>query len=489
MTLTGERSEVRTAPPEPSATAAGPRLSTVFTCLFAFGGFVIGMRPLHDNSFILHLRTGRLILDHGIPRHDPYSFTAHGAKWVAQSWLVEVLYATVNRVGGSFSLRLLGGAVGCFVGFMLFRLAWRGAQDRIRAGGLTLLAFAAMMNVWSERPLMYGLAAMLVVVAVVEAPDTWVGRHPYVVLPVSLWLWANMHGSFVIGFGYVGLHLLGRALEHHPPTRGRERDLLRASVLAGLLTLLNPYFLDLAMFPFRLMGRGEVLSDVSEWQSPSFRETGGMLFGAFALTTIVLFARKRVGTRDLLITVVFMLLGLWAIRNVGLAVIAILPIQARLARVEHPRPDGRASLHRIMVVAAVVALLLSIVRAAGQDSWRLDAYPVKAYDAIKSQGFEGRRLYTTDTWGDYVIGRAWPNQEVFFDDRYDMYPVTVNDDWSVIHGVKPGWLATIDRYQVDVVMAKTPSALTQALAERRDWKRIYADKIATVYVRRPPASA
>jgi hypothetical protein len=371
---------------------------------------------------------------------------------------------------------------------MLFRLAWRGTQERIPAGGLTLVALAALMNVWSERPLMYGLAAMLVVVAVVEAPDTWVGRHPYVVLPVSMWLWANMHGSFIIGFGYLGLHLVGRALEHHPPTRGRERELLRASVVAGLLTLLNPYFLDLVLFPLRLMGRGEVLRDVAEWQSPNFREAGGMLFGAFVLCTIVLFARKRVGTRDLLITVVFTLLGLWAIRNVGLTVIAILPILARLARNEHPRPDERASVHRLMVVTAVIALLLSVVHAAGQDDWHLAAYPVKAFDAIKSHGFEGRRLYTTDAWGGYVVARAYPDQKVFFDDRYDMYPIQVNHDYGVIGSVAPGWQDLLDRYQVEVIMARSKSALTQALAERSEWTRIFTDKTATVYVRRAPAS-
>jgi hypothetical protein len=490
MTLTGERSEVRAAPsPGQPAPARGPRLSTVFTCLFAVGGFAIGIRQLHDNSFMWHLSTGSINLDHGIPRHDPYSFTAPGAKWVAQSWLAELLYGVVNRAGGAFGLRLLGGVVGCFVGFMLFRLAWRGTRDRIRAGGLTILALAALMNVWSERPLMYGLAAMLVIVAVVEAPDSRLGRHPYVVLPVAMWIWANMHGSFIIGLGYLGLHLVGRALEHHPPTRGRERDLLRASVLAGLLTLLNPYFLDLVLFPLRLMGRGEVLRDVSEWQSPSFREAGGMLFGAFVLFTLVLFARKRVGTRDVLITVVFTLLGLWAIRNVGLTVIAILPIQARLARNENPRPDERASVHRLMVATAVIALLLSIVHAAGQEDWNLKTYPVDAFNAIKAQGFEGRRLYTTDGWGGYVIARAWPDQKVFFDDRYDMYPIQVNHDYTAIAAVGPAWKDLLDRYRVDVVMSPSKSALVQALAERPDWTPIYTDKTATVYVRRAPANA
>src|SRR2546423_4939840 len=318
----------------------GPRLSTVFTWVFAVGGLAIGIRPLHDNSFMVHLRTGRLILDHGIPRHDPYSFSAAGTKWIAQSWLAELLYGVVNRVGGAFGLRLLGAAIGLAVGVLLFRIALRTANDRRRPCALSLLALAVLMNVWSERPLMFGILAMLVLGIVVELPDTWVGRHPLLVLPALMWMWANTHGTFIVGFGYLAVHLVGRALEGHPSTQGRERELLRGAALAAALTLINPYGRDLLLFPVRLLGRSEAIRDVAEWQSPGFRTVGGVLFGVFLVCTLVVLARKRAGVRDLLITVTFIVFGLWAIRNVGLTAVAILPILGRLLRNDAPRPDA-----------------------------------------------------------------------------------------------------------------------------------------------------
>src|SRR5215211_2611020 len=84
-----------TSPPQTSGSDArvrGPRMSTVFTSVFALGGLALGVRQLHDNSFLWHMRTGELILDRGIPHSDPYSFTAPGTKWIAQSWLAELLY-------------------------------------------------------------------------------------------------------------------------------------------------------------------------------------------------------------------------------------------------------------------------------------------------------------------------------------------------------------------------------------------------------------
>jgi hypothetical protein len=232
------------------------------------------------------------------------------------------------------------------------------------------------------------------------------------------------------------------------------------------------------------MARGGVLRDVAEWQSPNFRELGGQLFGAFLVCTLVILARKRVGARDLLITVIFMLLGLWAIRNVGLAVIAIAPILARLVRNDSPRADARHSMHRTMLAMAVLALSLCVVHAAGEPDWNLDRYPVAAFDAVQAQHLEGRRLLTTDAWGGYLIAVALPQQKVFFDDRYDMYPLAINQDYDTLARVKPDWLETLDRHHIDVVMWRSESALVQALAQRPDWVRIHTDAVATVYARR-----
>ena len=67
----------------------------------------IGLQPLVDNSFLTHLSTGRLILDHGaIPRHDPYSWTAHGDPWTVQSWGASVVYAGLERWFGLAGIRV-----------------------------------------------------------------------------------------------------------------------------------------------------------------------------------------------------------------------------------------------------------------------------------------------------------------------------------------------------------------------------------------------
>ena len=50
----------------------------------------------------------------------------------------------------------------------------------------------------------------------------------------------------------------------------------------------------------------------------------------------------------------------------------------------------------------------------------------------------GKHLLTTDAAAGYVILEDWPQQKVFIDDRYDMYPTSVIYDYFDLTGAKPG---------------------------------------------------
>src|SRR6185295_13321159 len=131
MTATRTLERPSVAPPTPSMPAAAPArvhgsgLGWIFTAFFGVFGWAIGLAKLTDNSFFWHLKTGEYILDHGIPHHDVFSYTAPGTKWVAQSWLAEVTYALLYRSMGGFGIRFFVGAVGAGIGVLTYRLALR----------------------------------------------------------------------------------------------------------------------------------------------------------------------------------------------------------------------------------------------------------------------------------------------------------------------------------------------------------------------------
>jgi len=182
------RSNGPSTPVAPPA-RGGVGLDTVLTAVVALFGWVAGISRLSDNSFFWHLRTGEWILDHSaVPHHDVFSFTAPGTKWVAQSWLAELTYGALNRTVGTFGIRLFVGVVGATVAVLTYRLARRLCGSTLRGFAISAAALVCVFALWSERPLVIGLLFLLVLLWVVEVPDSIVGRHPLVVIPVLMWL-------------------------------------------------------------------------------------------------------------------------------------------------------------------------------------------------------------------------------------------------------------------------------------------------------------
>jgi hypothetical protein len=461
--------------------------------VFALFGWGVGIERLSDNSFFWHLRTGEYILDHGIPHSDIYSYTAPGVKWVAQSWLAELLYGALDRGFGPFALRILGGVVGALIGVLAFRLALRLSRERVRAALLTVAALAGLYTLWSERPLLLGVLFLLVLLWVVEVPDSLVGRHPLVSLPILFWLWANVHGTFALGFAYLALHLMGRWFDGAPPEQGRERTLLVGSAIALGATFVNPYGLSLVLFPIDLLRRGDILRHIVEWASPDFHSVRGQSFILWVVVFAVVLARgaHRVSRRDLTVALPFLALALWALRNVALAPLVCLPIAARAVAVDPADPrseqskagERRTSLGWALALVLVVVATSLGIRASGEPNFALQSYPVAAMNAVQHQGLLGKRLLTDDADAGYVILAYYPQQKVFIDDRYDMYPRPVINSFFALEQGDPGWSKQLDHYGVDVVVWRRQKPLAQYLAQDSHWHRTYRDRDYVVYVR------
>jgi hypothetical protein len=514
---------VATLPDGATRTAPARRERTlvllVAQAALGYLGFGVASSRLDDNSFLWHLRTGHRILEGGIPRHDPFSFTAMGERWIAQSWLAEVLYGALDAIAGPAAIRAMCGLVGAAIAVSLVRLAARLVGDRLRG---TLLAAAALLGtipVWSERPLLLGLGLLVVVVWVVEVPGSWVGRHPVPVLAATLWLWVNVHGSFSLGVVYLGLHLVGRWLDGDRPTVGRQRQILTGAIVGGAVSLVNPYGFSLLWFPVALLDRGDILAHVYEWQSPAFRSAHGLAFALWLLVTIGALARGpvRPSRRDVLVACAFLLLGFWARRNLLLVPVVTLPVVARawalpalqsfgrrsgteggdsdgdesdgaagqLAAIDAGQPGSSRRPAPVVLGALVVAgvlALVSVVASLADDAFDLETYPVDSLEALEDRGLLGRHLLTDDAWAGWVIYEYDDRQPVFVDDRYDMYPLAVLEDFLTVNGARPGWDEVLERWDVETVVWPVGHPLVELL-EHDGWQVVHEDDLAITLVR------
>jgi hypothetical protein len=77
----------------------------------------------------------------------------------------------------------------------------------------------------------------------------------------------------------------------------------------------------------------------------------------------------------------------------------------------------------------------------------------------------------------------WPQQKVFIDDRYDMYPTSVIYDYFDLTGAKPGWSKILDEYDVEVIVWGKDTALASLLDDSDGWRHVHTAAGDGIWVR------
>jgi hypothetical protein len=457
-----------------------PGIGPLMGGLAGFTGLLIGLAPLHDNSTFTHLATGRLILERGgVPRTDPYSFTAHGDPWVVQSWLASVLYAGAEELAGFGGVRLLNGLICAAIGVCVWLLTSRSPSLVVR-GGVSLVALVVAGEMMAGRPLLFGTLGLALAFLAAD------GRFdPRWLLPVG-WVWVNTHGSFPFALVLIGALAVGHRLDEG--SWGRE---IRVGAwMAGGIALgaLNPLGVQLLLFPASVGTRTEAFKTMVEWSPPGYEAWAEYAVLALLLGAAALLVRNP-RWRDAVPLVVFGALALTAMRNQLPLLIVLVPILAgSLPAVGPDVASIRRPIFRQAAVALAAVVVLFTVAVLGQPDVELDAYPEDAMVWMEEQGMWGpdSRVIAPDYVGNLRGAQAGEDARAFIDDRVDMYPVDVVMDYKALLFTEPDWSEVLDSYEPTAVLWKDDQPLAYALSQDPDWELVHEDSPWVVYV---PASS
>ena len=245
----------------------------LFLVAAAYG--VLEVHPSADTW--IGLAAGRQILTTGeITTIDSFSYTFDGQPWYNQNWLSHAfqywLYSRISPAAVVYGTWAQSAAIFC--------LALVAAYWRCRSWIGALLAAACVAfgcrDYLYARPATVGflcIAAMWAIICALEADPKRRRWIPIVLILPLLLIWGAAHGSFVFGYGvlglYVGYSLVMRWI--------RPRDAIGGQQIIGIIAVVAAAFLLTCAFsPFGLedfthgekVAGSSIFRKVSEWYSP-----------------------------------------------------------------------------------------------------------------------------------------------------------------------------------------------------------------------------
>jgi len=482
--------------------------------------FCVGVRTIANPDVWMHLASGRYMAEHGITKHDPFSFTRPDANWINPSWLYDrVLYAIWGAGAGVTTLIHVALILGAFVSLLPLARRW---------GNGTCIGLALVLSGWllSPRfdvgPASAGilLAASFIAVLSRERQSwaTWA-----IILPLQL-LWTNMHASFLLGPAICAAFTVQAILDVRteqgslsdlaPPEKMRILSLLGLCATALVVTLFNPYGIGLHRQVIGSWGN-PAYAFIQVWISPFSDRflpssaghivTLALLIGAGGLVT----QKKRL---PVALTTIAVLSAFTVVRSVRFvdffAVLAFPFITLSLSALGTFVQKQAASLIQrppafLSVLAGLVTVILAVftigatvtnahyVNEGSAASFGLgvvnDVVPSDAMDVVTREEFPETALNYIHDGG--FLAWAAPERKVFVDQRAALYGSGMYQSVfdGILRGEPASWDALVEEWQPDAVIINAcghnAGTAAKNLLVGGHWVLSYFDGTSAIFLR------
>jgi hypothetical protein len=268
----------------------------------------------------LALVTGREIWEHGLPHSNALTVLHHGQSWVDQQWLAHLLLYGADRVGGlGLVVAVCFAAVLCGFGLAGLAALERGAPP---VALLTFFCLAFLAGVWIAEVRTQALAVPLYgfVLWLICRDPACSRRLTLFALP-ALCVWANIHGSVLLGAAVVSAYGLYSAW------RSRSRQGAVLALAAPLCVLASPYTTALPGYYRLMLANPPFRRWINEWQPTTPSKLTAVFFLLAAVVALTLVVRRRIGL-DALLLVLSFAAGVSAMRMLpwfGITALAVVP--------------------------------------------------------------------------------------------------------------------------------------------------------------------
>jgi hypothetical protein len=291
----------------------------------------------------------------------------------------------------------------------------------------------------------------------------WQTNKLYFLFPLIIWLWANLHGSFVYGLLIGGLFLVQLILTN----RSLAKKFTLSYLAALILTLVNPYGLTL-WHEIIVNSQISAAEKINEWL-PIYYAPINYAFLTFLVAIIFLLIinyRKitKLPLYYLVLCLIFLPLTVFSRRNIIVAVPLYLPVFLLLWRNDAVLRPLKANIFwKIVALVAVLVLMAKYIpqdfigRVKQIDPFKVEFsnYPgLEIIDKLK-QLPAGSRVFASYDWGGYLDYQA-PDNLYFIDGRNSSYwrlnGRAALEDYQNLVQSPDKFMKMVDSYRINAVL-------------------------------------
>lgn len=487
-------------------------LTLILSALYLYSNVL----PVWHTDLWGHLSYGRWIAGHrAVPELEPLMPLAKGVPFVDLAWLSQLGAYQMIEAFGVPGIQFLNG-LGIVLVAGLLSFCVYGRTRSLAAALLTLGLFywGSYQQLLVVRPQLAGLVCFTAVF-MMAASARW--RRWYLfAIPAVFALWANLHGSFIVGLAMMGAFTVGRFLDVYRRTRSAKRaladrtarGLFLATELSAVAILLNPYGVAAYAEVFAVSGNAN-LQSLLEWDPLTLRMKQGRAAFCIAAALMLMYrlSPRRVTLREVLLLGGLSVGMLWYSRMIvwwapvaayylGLHLAAVLR-QWRGAAAAPLRSGGLwtvVALGVAWIAFAYTPFGVTVMHGPAKDpkvaEKRLRTSlspltPVDLTDYLQRHPPVGQ-IFNTYEWGDYLQWAGPKDLQVFVNSHAHLVPEQVWQDYLVISRGGASWEDKLERYGVNTVVTEQEGreTLIKELEQNVKWEKKYADNKGVVFVRK-----
>jgi hypothetical protein len=450
-------------------------------------------RVLSSQDLYLHISVGNWILQHHmVPDHGIFSSSRPDAPWLAHEWLASLAIAALYDAFSWNGLLVATAAMlALAVGIVAFEVSRATSAPIALVCGLLVWGLCLGHTLARPHVATFPLFAFWIATHVRARRQN---RTPPVGVAALMVVWANIHGSFIIGPVFTCMFAAEEVVEASSLRQATAALLRWSGFLAATIAfaLVTPFGLDGVVFPFTLLAKSTALAGITEWQ-PSSAANNLPLIVWMILLLFVLLVRGttvRVSRAAMFILLLYMAFAHQRFTELlALATPLLLlddfadayPEKSDLPVTAYDPFEMRFVVPTIclaLFVAPVVSLtVISRYQRHGSDKFT----PEKAIDWVAKHRLEGS-LMNAYNFAGYLIFRGYAP---FIDGRVELY----GNEFVTEYFTLDQFPALLDRYHISWTIFEPLNPRNVMLDQMPGWARAYADGDAVIHVRQQSSRA